>query len=77
MAKKNLIEALESLKKTEAREAILADLEKSVQFRKDELCGLTGDSIGIDFDKHFSQHDMRRTEIRWIEFLKHLPDKLI
>ena len=77
MAKKSLKDALEWLEKSEARQAVIEDLDKSIEYRKSELLWLTGSSIGLDFDRTFSQHDLRRTEVRWIEFLKNMPNKLI
>ena len=33
--------------------------------------------LGLDFDQKFSQHDVWRSELRWIEFLRNMPDKII
>jgi hypothetical protein len=80
MAKtKDVIAMMDNLKSTEAWKYIIEDLERSYESRKMLLLGLGNpqDSMGIDFDKPYSQHDLWRNELRWIEILKDIPAKII
>jgi len=73
----NLSEALENLKSTDAWKAILDDLDVSTKYRKDNLLWFNADMLWLDFEQKFSQHDLWRSELRWIEFLRNMPDKII
>lgn len=77
MAKKALVDALESLKESDAWKAIVEDLERSQKFRENQIFGYTGDMLGLDLMQTFSQHDLLRSELRFIEIVKHIPEKLI
>lgn len=80
MAKtKDVIAMMENLQSTEAWKYIIEDLERSYESRKTLLLGLGNpqDSMGLDFDKPYSQHDLWRNELRWIEILKDIPAKII
>ena len=77
MAKKALVDALESLKDSDAWKAIVEDLDRSQKFRENQIFGYTGDMLGLDFQQIYSQHDLIRSELRFIEIVKHIPEKLI
>lgn len=77
MAKKSLVDALEGMIASDARKAVVEDLQRSQKFRENQVFGYTGDMLGLDFEQHFSQHDLIRSELRFIEIVKHIPEKLI
>lgn len=77
MAKKALLDALESLIESDAWNAVVEDLNRSQKFRENQIFGYTGDMLGLDLAQHFSQHDLIRSELRFIEIVKHIPEKLI
>ena len=45
MAKKALVDALESLKDSDAWKAIVEDLDRSQKFRENQIFGYTGDML--------------------------------
>jgi len=62
---------------SEARKAVVEDLNRSQKFRENQIFGYTGDMLGLDLAQHYSQHDLIRSELRFIEIVKHIPQKLI
>ena len=66
------------VKDKETREALVADLEKSKNWRINRLLGKTHEyklENIIEWDA-YTEEDLYRTENRWIECFEHLPSKL-
>jgi len=75
-----LKDKLSNVKDKDTKEALIADLDKSIKWRKDKLLGKTHE---FKFDseeymeKDYTEADLFRTENWWIECFKHLPEKLV
>lgn len=78
MAKeKDLISLFENFKDTEIRKTMLEYLERRVDMRAEVLKWKTGE-LGLDFDQRYSNHDIMRSEIRFIEnVMMKIPDEII
>lgn len=75
-----LKDKLSSIKDKDCREALIADLDKSTNWRKDRLLGKTHEYKFDSYeytDKDYSEADLFRLENWWIECFKNLPAKLI
>lgn len=77
---KELKEVVAKVKDKECREALLADLDKSILWRENRILGKTNeyklDTYEI-WDKNYTTEDLRRSENWWIECISDLPIKLI
>ena len=75
-----LKDKLSKVKDKDCREALIADLDKSIKWRKDRLLGKTHE-YKFDseeyMDKDYTEADLFRTENWWIECFKNLPAKLV
>lgn len=76
---KGLQERLGKVKDKETREALIADLDKSIQWRENRLLGKTNEYKLDEYevmDKGYGLADLYRSENRWIECFKNLPNKI-
>ena len=78
MAKeKDYVKLFEWFKDTDIRKKILEYLEGRVSMRVEVLKGKTGE-LGVDFDTRYSQHDLMRSEVRFIEnVMMNIPEEII
>lgn len=74
-----LKDKLSKIKDKDCREALIADLDKSITWRKNRILGKTHE-YKFDsepyMDTDYSEADLFRTENWWIECFKHLPEKI-
>lgn len=69
-----------TVKDKEVKEALLADLDKSIQWRIDRLLGKTHEYKLDCYDPDwvdYKQQDIWRMKNWWIECFKNLPNKLV
>lgn len=78
MAKRrDLAELMEEFKESRVWKEIVEYLDAYVDLRGKELIGLTG-NLGLDFDQKYSNHDLVRANLRFIELvMKKIPDEII
>jgi hypothetical protein len=67
------------VKDKETREALVADLEKSMNWRINRLLWKTHEYKldNIVYEDAYTEEDLYRTENRWIECFENLPTKLV
>ena len=75
-----LKDKLSKIKDKDCREALIADLDKSIKWRKDRILGKTHE-LRLDSEDYnerdLTEADLFRTENWWIECFKNLPAKLV
>ena len=75
-----LKDKLSKIKDKDCREALIADLDKSIKWRKDRILGKTHE-LRLDSEDYnerdLNEADLFRTENWWIECFKNLPAKLV
>ena len=66
------------VKDKETREALVADLEKSMNWRINRILGKTHEYKldNIVYEDAYTEEDLYRAENRWIECFENLPSKL-
>ena len=74
-----LKDKLSKIKDKDTREALIADLDKSITWRKNRILGKTHE-LRLDSEDYnerdLTEADLFRTENWWIECFKHLPEKI-
>lgn len=74
-----LKDKLSKIKDKEVKDTLIADLDKSITWRKNRILGKTHE-LRLDSEDYnerdLNEADLFRTENWWIECFKHLPEKL-
>lgn len=74
---KDIIAIMEWFKDTDVWKIMCEYLDNYKQNRVNVLLGLTGE-LALDFEQHYSKHDLMRSDIRLIELVfKKLPEVII